>query len=57
MPTVEVWGKRIEVDVHQKSKSVWIASGEYLGKRFDASDRSQNSALKRWQEAARSRGG
>lgn len=55
--TVDVWGKPIPVSVHQKSKSVWIAQGTYLGQHVETKDRSANAALLRWKEAARYRGG
>ena len=45
---VEVWGKRYTVITHQKSKSVWIAVGEYMGKRIEVKDRSEATAIKRW---------
>lgn len=55
--TVEVWGQQVAVDVYQQSKSVWIASGEYMGQYIQTKDRSAGSALLRWKEAARYRGG
>jgi hypothetical protein len=53
---VTVWGEAITVEVHQVSKSVWIASGEYMGQRIDTKDRTASSAAKRWREAATYRG-
>jgi hypothetical protein len=50
---VEVWGVSVPVDVYQKSKSVWIASGAYMGKHIETKDRSAGSALLRWKDAAR----
>jgi hypothetical protein len=29
---VIVWGEKVEIDVRQQSKAVWIASGEYKGR-------------------------
>ena len=54
--TVEVWGKSYTVITHQKSKSVWIAVGEYMDKRIEVKDRSKATAIKRWREAARYKG-
>ncbi len=45
---VEVWGKSYTVTTHQKSKSVWIAVGDYMGKRIEVKDRSEATAIKRW---------
>jgi hypothetical protein len=54
--TVEVWGKEYEISVHQKSKAVWIARGEYMGKQIETKDATQGAAVLRWREAARYRG-
>lgn len=54
--TVKVWDSDYVVDVHQKSKSVWIAVGEYKGERIEVKGRSEYSALKGWREAARYKG-
>ena len=54
--TVEVWGKPHKVTVHQKSKSVWVASGEYMGKHIEVKDRSASTAIAQWKEAARYKG-
>jgi hypothetical protein len=54
---VIVWGHPFTVTVYQKSKSVWIAVGTYLGERIESKDRSEGSALMRWKEAARYKGG
>jgi len=54
--TVIVWGKPETVSVHRKSKSVWIAVGDYMGERIEVKDRSPTAAAKWWAEAARYRG-
>ena len=54
--TVEVWGKPYTVNTRQKSKSVWIATGYYLGETITVQDRSKTTAIKRWREAARYKG-
>ncbi len=53
---VEVWGRFYTVNTHQKSKSVWIAVGEYMGERIEGKNRSEATAIKRWREAARYKG-
>ena len=50
--TVLVWDKPHEISVDQKSKSVWIAVGEYMGERLETKGSSESSALKHWREAA-----
>ncbi|WP_167392201.1 hypothetical protein [Mesorhizobium sophorae] len=55
--TVEVWGKKVEVSVYQKSKTVWEAVGDYMGESIRTTDRTRSTALKRWKEAARYKGG
>jgi hypothetical protein len=54
--TVYVWDKPHVITVYQKSKSVWIAVGDYNGERIEVKDRSANAAAKWWAEAARYRG-
>jgi hypothetical protein len=51
--TVEVWEQSCEVNVYQKSKTVWIAAGEYLGQTVVAQDRTSTSALSAWRKKAR----
>ena len=51
---VNVWGKPHTVTVSQRSKSVWIAVGEYNGQHIETKGVSEASALKRWREAAES---
>lgn len=53
---VTVWSRPYEVTIYQKSKSVWIASGDYEGQNIQTQDRSSGSAIKRWTEAARYKG-
>jgi hypothetical protein len=53
---VQVWDKPYEITVYQKTKSVWIAVGEYMGERIERKDRSDSTAVKRWQEAAHYKG-
>lgn len=54
--TILVWDKPHEVTVHQKSKSVWVASGTYMGESLQRQDASERTAIKRWAEAARYKG-
>jgi hypothetical protein len=54
--TVKVWDKPHRVTVYQTSKTVWIASGEYMGKTVQAKGRSEGTAIAAWREAARYRG-
>ena len=53
---VKVWDRPYTVTIEQASKSVWIAVGDYEGNVIRTQDRSANTALLRWQEAARYRG-
>jgi hypothetical protein len=55
--TVTVWGRPQNVTLYQKSKTVWVAVGDYMGERVEVKDQSEGAALKRWGEAAKSRGG
>ena len=53
---VKVWDEQFEITVVQKSKSVWIAAGTYMGKTVEVQGRSEGSAAAHWREAARYRG-
>lgn len=54
--TINVWDRPQTVEVYQKSKSVWIAVGDYMGERIEVKGTSRTSALAAWKEAARYRG-
>jgi hypothetical protein len=54
--TVRVWGEPQEVSASQKSKTVWIARGNYMGKYIETKGPSEIAAVKHWQEAARYKG-
>jgi len=54
---VTVWNERCSVTVYQKSKSVWIAVGDYTGERIESKGGSAGSALTAWKSAATYRGG
>ena len=54
--TVSVWGQEIEIHVYQKSKTVWVATGTYMGEHLEVKGSSRGSALKGWIAAARYRG-
>ena len=54
---VVVRSQPFRVDTFQKSKAVWIASGEYHGQMITGRGQSEGEAIKRWREAAIDRGG
>ena len=54
--TVIVWGKEVRITVERSSKSVWIATGDYMGKPIRVKDATEGAAIKRWREAAEYRG-
>jgi len=54
--TVMVWGRPCTVSVYRKSKTVWVATGAYMGESITVQDRSEGTALKRWREAATYKG-
>jgi hypothetical protein len=51
-----VWGKPYEVRVRKKSKSVWIATGDYMGEPIEGKAATPGAAVKRWRENAAYRG-
>lgn len=54
--TILVWDRPYEISVYQKSKSVWVAVGDYEGQRIEVKGRSQSQAIASWRETARYRG-
>ena len=54
--TVSVWGKPHKVTVYPKSKSVWIATGNYMGQSVEGKGSTERAALRAWHDAACSRG-
>jgi hypothetical protein len=54
--TVNVWDKPYTVSVDRKSKSVWVAVGDYMGERIETKGSSEGAAVKRWREAAQYKG-
>jgi hypothetical protein len=54
--TVRVWDEPHEITVYQKSKSVWVAVGDYMAERVEVKGSSASAAAKHWHEAARYKG-
>lgn len=54
--TVKVWDQPYEISVRQKSKTVWIAVGEYRGERIESKGRTASQAATSWRETARYKG-
>ncbi|MBR0971876.1 hypothetical protein [Bradyrhizobium japonicum] len=50
---VLVWDEPVEIDVYQKSKTVWIATGSYKGKHHEVKRSTPGAAAKGWADAAR----
>jgi hypothetical protein len=54
--TIDVLGTPQKINVQRKWKSVWIASGDYLGKRIEVKGRTEVGVVAAWQRAARAVG-
>jgi hypothetical protein len=54
--TVRVYDKPCTITITRTSKTVWIATGEYMGRRIEVKGRSESSAANGWVQAARDRG-
>jgi len=52
---VAVWDKPQVVDVYRKSRSVWIAVGDYMAERLEVKGLTESTAINRQREAARYR--
>jgi hypothetical protein len=55
--SVIVWGASCTVETHKKHKTVWVASGEYMGEFHSTEGRTEGAAIKRWREWAQYKGG
>ena len=53
---VMVWEKPYEVSTDRISKTVWRASGNYMGEYLQTNGPTEGAAVKRWREAAEYRG-
>lgn len=53
---VTIWSQSHTVSAYQKSKSVWVAIGDYMGERIETKGSSVNSALTAWKNTATYRG-
>lgn len=50
--TIELLGKPQEINVQRKYKSVWVAVGEYRGRRIEVRERTENQAMAAWVASA-----
>lgn len=50
---VKVWDDVVEIDVDQKSKTVWIAAGKYHGQYHMVTRSSPSAAADAWAAAAK----
>ena len=53
--TIEVLGKPHPVNVQRKYRSVWVAAGEYKGRRIEVAERTEGGAMAAWVAAAQAR--
>ena len=53
---VAVCGRLQNIIVYQKSKTVWVAAGKYMGEDHQSQGPTANTAAKRWQEWATYKG-
>jgi hypothetical protein len=55
--TVSIRGKPYDLSTRQKSKSLWVASGDYEGVPHSTEERTEGAAVKQWQEWAEYKSG
>jgi hypothetical protein len=46
--TIYLSGKAHDVNVQRKYKSVWLAVGEWMGRRIEVKERSEEAAVAAW---------
>jgi hypothetical protein len=49
---VEVCGEALGIQIYRISKTVWVATGEYLGERIEVRDTSPAAAAIGWRQTA-----
>jgi hypothetical protein len=49
---VQVLGKSYIVAIRRKSKTVWIATGQYMGQAIEARGRNEDLAASAWRSAS-----
>ncbi len=54
--TAYVWEKPYTITIYQKTKSVWIVVGDYMGKPIQVKGGSEAAAKKLWEDAAKFKG-
>ncbi len=54
--SVAVWGRLQNTIVYQKSKTVWVTTGKYMGEDHQSRGPTANTAAKRWQQWATYKG-
>ena len=53
---VQMRSGKCEITIYQKGAGLWVAMGNYMGKRVEAKGSSASTAAERWQIAAESDG-
>ena len=53
---VKIWDQEVTVSLHQSSKTVWHAVGQYMGQRIETKGRTWSQALSLWRGAATYKG-
>ena len=54
---VRVYGETVEVEAYQRSKTVWLASGDFDGRSIEVKRSSESSAVAAWVCVATARAG
>jgi hypothetical protein len=55
--TILASGERLDVNVQRKYRNVWVAAGDYRGRRVEVTKHSESEAVDAWLEAARGNSG
>jgi hypothetical protein len=50
---IQLSGRPQEINVQRKYKSVWVAAGEYRGRRIEVKGRSESLAVAAWIASAK----
>ena len=50
--SVEAYPETCQVHVYQRSKTVWVATGTFMGEPLQQTGRSEQSAVNKWKDVA-----
>jgi hypothetical protein len=54
--TVMVGNRPYKITIYQKSRGLWLAAGQHMGKPVEVHERTHGAAIRQWIEVVRNKG-